>query len=326
MSMLDLQLRMYMVLALVFAIGFGIMYAVLSYFGAGTIVILAFAIGIFALQWYISPELMKMMAHLRYISDSDYPKLHSMVTDLANGAHVAVPKIAIAPTSVPNAFVFGRTVKSATLVVHEGILNMLDDNELKAVLAHEIGHLKHNDVWVITFISFIPMVGWILAQNLFFGGMFGGNRNNGAALIALGVAGFFIYFLSQMLIMAFSRMRETFADEYSAVTTRKPEHLASSLLKITGANAVATPQQSAKSQTVAKSFYLVDGSTSKGDMEKIEEHKDDIKRLLPSIDINELVSMAKSETKGMGGITSMFATHPATYKRILFLAQVKKTL
>jgi heat shock protein HtpX len=313
---------MYLTLAIVFSIGFGVIYAIMFYFGFGLYVILPLAIMFFLLQWYLSPAILKATAKLRYIKDNEYPKLHNMVNELAKEAGVPVPRIAIAPTTIPNAFVFGRSLRSATLVVHEGLLNMLNDNELRSVLAHEIGHLKHNDVWVMTFVAFIPMIGWMLAQNLFFGGMFG-NRNNTSTLIALGMAGFIVYFLSQLLILSLSRLRETYADEYSAVSTKHPEHLASSLLKITGANAVATQQQVAQSQTIAKNFYFVDGTASKTEVQEIENHKDDIRKLLPNIDIDAFIERVKAEKAGFG-ISSLFATHPPAHKRILFLAKIKK--
>ena len=324
MSMFDLQLRMYLTLALVFAVGFGLIYIVMVYLGAGLVVILPLAALFFLAQWYLSPELLKASAKLHYLTDSENPKLHRLVEELAKKAGVPVPKIAIAPTSVPNAFVFGRTVKSATLVVHEGLLGMLDDSELKAVLAHEIGHLKHDDVWVMTFVAFIPMIGWILAQNLFYGGLMG-NRNGTATLIAIGMAGFIVYFVSQIMTLSLSRLRETYADEYSAVSTGAPEHLATSLLKITGSNAGASQKQQAGSQTVARNFYLVDGSSSKGEMQEIEAHREDIRRLLPNVDVDAMISMAKEESRSFG-ISSLFATHPPTYKRLLFLAQLKKSL
>ncbi|EQD37166.1 peptidase M48 Ste24p, partial [mine drainage metagenome] len=120
----ELRTKMYITLILLFAIGFAIIYAIMLYFGAGIYLIIAFAAGYFILQWYISPEILKVASKLRYIGKDEYPKLHALVEKLASDAKVPVPRIAIAPYKEPNAFVFGRTRKSATLVVHEGLLQI----------------------------------------------------------------------------------------------------------------------------------------------------------------------------------------------------------
>jgi len=124
------------------------------------------------------------------------------------------------------------------MVIHEGLLNNLNQDEIKAVIAHEIGHLHHNDVVVMTFISFIPMLTFIIAENLLFAGMFGGfdQRNGGSSLAIIGIAAFAAYIFSQILVLFLSRARESYADIYSAQATKNPKHLASALIKIMDKN------------------------------------------------------------------------------------------
>ncbi|MEM3227964.1 MAG: zinc metalloprotease HtpX [Candidatus Micrarchaeaceae archaeon] len=323
-----LRLRMYLTLILVFAIGFAIIYAIMLYFGFGFIAIVAFALIFFAAQWYFSPSLMRIGMHLHYLEKGEREDIQRMVAQLAEQANVPTPRIAIAPVKDPNAFVFGRTVKSSTLVIHQGLLQMLNDDELKSVLAHEIGHLKHSDLVVMAVVAFIPALALIIAETFFFRSMFGGfgNRNSGSAIILVGIAAFFVYLISQLLVLSLSRARESYADMHSATTTGKPENLANALLKITAGNTNAHASQTPSSAT-ARSLYIVDFFNARKDVAEMEAHIDDIKRLLPNVDVRGLIEEAKrSKGPKVSIVASMFSTHPSTYRRILDLAAIKKSM
>lgn len=325
-EMVELKTRMYLTLLLVFAIGFAIIYTVLEYFGVSGFGILAFGIGFFVLQWYMSPVIMKYAARLKYIGPEEYPELQSMVHLLAAQAHVPFPKIAISPSEQPNAFVFGRTKKSATLVVHQGLLKILNKDELEAVLGHEIGHIKNSDFMIMTVIAFVPMLAYLIAQNLFFSGVLGGNsKNNDGILVLMGIGAFFIYIVSELLMLYLSRSRELFADSYSAGATKKPQHLARALAKITyGLSSSSTAKQGQTDMTT-RAFYIADNITAQRDMKEIEEHFDQIKRLLPELDLKSFEEKAQSESRGVAGfLGSLFSTHPPTYQRILLLAEETK--
>ncbi len=322
----DLRLRMYFTLILSFAIGFGIIYALLLYLGIGFSFIVVFAIAFFAIEWYISPHILRMASKLHYIGDEEYPQLHSTVIGLAKSANVPVPRIAIAPAKEPNAFVFGRTRKSATLVVHEGLLSILDADELRAVLAHEIGHLRHNDVVVMTLVAFIPMLAFMLAQNILWAGMFGvENRGNGSYIFLFGMLAFVVYFIAELLMLSLSRARESYADEYSARTTKKPENLASALYKITARNVKSTA--ASQNATVARTLYIVDFFSADKDVKELKAHFDEVKAMLPNVNINALIEDSKGRhNTAFNILNSMFATHPPAYKRVIDLARIKKSL
>ncbi|MDE1811018.1 MAG: M48 family metalloprotease [Candidatus Micrarchaeota archaeon] len=319
---------MYITLALIFAIAFGIIYAIMFYVGAGVVVVLPVTVLFFLAQWYLSPVLMKAMGQLKYIEPNEYPKLHDMVSRLATQAGVPVPKIAISPRQDPNAYVFGRTRNSATLVVHQGLLPMLNDAEMESVLAHEIGHLKHNDVTVMMVVSFLPMLMYMIAQSLFFSGMFGGgggNRSNNAGASALiGVAAFIFYFILQLMILSLSRARESYADEYSAVTTKKPQNLASSLLKIGASSVAAGPQRADPSP--AKSMYFADTFTGQNDVDEIKAHEAELKELLPDLNIDRFIKEMQRERGGVRGVANLFSNHPPIYRRVLDLAEMRKEI
>jgi heat shock protein HtpX len=318
-SIAELRMRMYLTIALVFAIGFAILFVILNYLGASASVIIAVVLLFFFAQWYFSPSLIRLLSRLKYIKQDEMPELHEVVERLATASSVPVPRIAISPSQQPNAFVFGRTRKSATLVVHEGLLNQLNSEELESVLAHEMGHIKHNDFLVMTIVAIVPMLAYIIAESFFFGGI-RGNSRNGSYTILIGMGAFLVYFLSQLLILNLSRSREYFADMHSAETTKKPENLASALSKITYnmASASQVPDNG-----MTRSFYIADGFSARKDLKEIEEHADEIKKVLPNISISKFSELASKETSGARSMLAIFATHPPTYKRILALARIK---
>jgi heat shock protein HtpX len=314
-SVADLKFRMYITLALIFGIGFGIIYAVLYLIGVSLIGILAFVLVFFVIQWYISPSIIATSARLRYLKENEHKEIQDIVKELSNKAGVPVPRIAISPSKEPNAFVFGRSRKSATLVLNQGILDILNKDELESVIGHELGHIKHNDFLVMTIVSFIPMLAYILAQNMIFSG--NRSRNNDYAIF-IGFAGFAVYFLSELLIMGLSRSREYFADIHSANLTKKPEHLARALAKITY-HIAENPSQNASG--AMRSFYIADAFNAKKDIEELEKHADELKKLLPEIELSRFKSLAAKEDRNIMGL---FMTHPPTYKRILTLARINR--
>jgi len=318
-----LKAKMYVTLALILAIGFGIIYALLFMLGVSAIGMLAFAALYFALQWYISPKAIAFFSKLKYIGNDEHIELHNIVNELASSAQVPAPRIAISPSKSPNAFVFGRTRKSATLAVHQGLLDTLDTNELRAVLAHEIGHIKHNDFVVMTFVSFIPMLAMLIAQEFLFFGMFGGSRQNGGALALIGISSFLIYMITELFMLSLSRTRELYADNYSASATGKPEHLASALVKITYGQA-SIPSSSPAPQA-ARSLYIADSLHAGKELESLNEHIDEISKLLSMAEIEKLKASMSAHVR-TNFIAGIFSTHPSTYHRIMLLAMAKNDI
>ena len=321
-----LTLKLYIALFLVFAIGFGVITTVLFLLGATFYIILVFAVFYFALQWYISPTIIRFSARLRYIKDDEMPWLHEIVQDLAKEAKVPVPKIAISKSPVPNAFVFGRSRKGATLAINQGLLDTLNHDEVKAVIAHEIGHIKHNDFAVMTFISFIPMLAMLIAENVLFFGMFGRGRNQNAYAMLIGMAAFLVYLVTELLTLVVSRTRESLADEYSAYTTQQPELLASALYKITYAQAAA-PQSSASAGSTERALCISDSYFSGKELIGLDKHIAELKSILPNISESEIrAALGKKENGAKNIMTALFSTHPPTYKRILDLAHIKNEI
>ena len=328
-SSLSLRLKMYLTLAMIFAVGSAVIYAVMFYLGFGFIFVIPITILFFLLQWYASPALLKYGLHLQYLKEGEMPELQQYVGEASRQAHIKAPKIAIAQLDQPNAFVFGRTPSSATLVIHKGLLSRINDRELRAVVSHELGHVKHSDMVVMAVVSFIPMLAWFVAQDMFWGSMFGGNRNGELPIIAIGMIAFLVYIISQLLILALSRARESFADRYSAESTGDPASLARALIKITSGQAAApaTQRSTGAGSSISRSLYIVDPFSARRDLEMMKKYREEIRELLPEFDIDSEINRAAGKRNIAGSaVLGLFGTHPSTYKRITSLALINRNI
>src|SRR6266702_6576398 len=188
-------------------------------------------------QYAIGPVIVRATSRLHYLAPGENRWLESKVGQLAMQSGIPTPRIAVSPDPTPNAFVFGRTRNSATLAVHHGLLQRLDEGVIEGVIGHELGHVKHRDFIVVTMISAIPLVAYLIARSVLWGGYVssgrGSNRNNSAgALIVIAVAAYVVYILTTLLALRLTRLRESYADAYSAYLTRQPRELESALTKI----------------------------------------------------------------------------------------------
>ena len=165
-------------------------------------------IGVIFLQYLFGPKIVESSMGVHRLSEAEAPQLHQMVSELAAAANIPKPKVGISNTMVPNAFAYGRSKRSGHVCVTRGILGLLDEEELRAVLVHEMSHIKHNDMAITTVVSAIPLVCYYLSFSLMFSG--GGDNDNGGTL--LGILALIAYFLGQLIVLFISRIREYYAD------------------------------------------------------------------------------------------------------------------
>ena len=209
------------------------LFVVIVQAGAGlatTVVIL----GLLSLaQLFFSDKLALSAMGAKEVSPQEAPGLHAMIEKLCIQADLPKPKIAVADTDVPNAFAAGRSQKSATVCATTGIMRRLSPSELEGVMAHELAHVKHRDVLVMTIASFFASLAALILQFgfLFGGGGQGGDDENPSFLVVLLVS-FVVYVLSFFLMMALSRYREFAADRGAAIVTGRPSALSAALVKI----------------------------------------------------------------------------------------------
>jgi heat shock protein HtpX len=203
--------------------------------GAGLVTVVVVMGALSFAQLFFSDKLALSAMGAKEVSPQEAPGLHSMIEKLCIQADLPKPRIAVADTDLPNAFALGRSQKSATVCATTGIMRTLSPSELEGVMAHELAHVKHRDVLIMTIASFFASLAAIILQfGFFFGGGHGGDDDNPSFAVILLVS-FVVYVVSFFLMMALSRYREFAADRGAAIVTGRPSALSSALVKISGA-------------------------------------------------------------------------------------------
>ncbi len=269
-----LTLRMFttgLMLVLLYAAVIGLLIAV----GISYAVVLVIAAVILFVQYWFSDKiaLFGMGGHI--VTPEQAPQLHGVIDRLCALADMKKPRVAVADTDVPNAFATGRSPNSAVVCATTGLMRRLDEPELEAVLAHELSHVAHRDVAVMTIASFLGVVAGLVTRIMFwtgmmggFGGNQGGNDNNSgdnAALVEMAVlvVSVVVYAISFLLTRALSRYRELAADRAGALLTGQPSVLASALVKVTGEMS-RIPSRDLRAAESFNAFYFTPAIASKG--------------------------------------------------------------
>jgi heat shock protein HtpX len=296
-------------LGLVF-VGFGVGLAFLivyySHRGANggaiddtSLIVIAALIGIGSAlaSYYWSDKIALRTSGARLVSPTDgrdAERLHAIVDRLCTLADMPKPRVAIAPTQMPNAFATGRNSKVAVVCATQGILNKLDNNELEGVLAHEMSHVAHKDVAVMTIASFLGIIAALMVRFAFYSELFGGRgRNNSQSallIIPIMLLSIVVYCVSFLLIRLLSRYRELAADRSGALLTGQPSALASALVKVTG-DMARIPNKDLRAAEPLNTFYF-----------------------------------APALRPGQTGIAAIFSTHPSLEKRLAQLQKISKQL
>jgi heat shock protein HtpX len=251
-------------LGLVFVVFVGLIIGIMTaaHASAASIVLIALIFGgggAFATLFY-SDKIALATAGARVVSPKEAPELHGIVDRLCALADMDKPTVAIAPTGLPNAFATGRNSKHAVLCVTEGLLQRLDGQELEGVLAHEMSHVAHKDVQVMTYASLLAIVAGLLVRFAFYSELFGGGRRNNdqntfpIILVVMAVSAV-VYAVSFVLIRMLSRYRELAADRSAALLTGQPSALKSALVKVSGSMA-QIPTQDLRSAEPLNAFFF----------------------------------------------------------------------
>lgn len=236
--------------------------SVLSYLGVGFFPILIITSIMILAQWYFSDKIVLWSSGAKIVTRGEYPRLHAIVERIALQNGIPLPKIAIMNTQIPNAFATGKSPNSAVVAVTSGIMNILDDEELEGVLAHELTHVRNRDVLVLTLASLFSTVAWYLMQFGLFSGMgygsgYGNRRNDsGAAMLLVVAIAAITWFASFLIIRAISRYREFAADRGGAQMTGKPEKLARALTKISG-RMNTIPEKELRNAGGLNAFFII---------------------------------------------------------------------
>jgi heat shock protein HtpX len=244
---------------------------VLVAFGVSYIFIVLLAVGMGLVQYFFSDKLVLWSTGARVIADDEYPELHRMIEKLCKEADLPLPKVAIMNSPVPNAFATGRSPRHAVVACTDSIMRLLTRDELEAVLAHELSHVKNRDILTMTMASFIAMIASMIMQSFFFSAMFGGRNREGGSWIIVWIVSVIIYAISTLLILALSRYREFAADRGSAMITRNPRALISALNKISGRMDVVPVEAKVKVEG-ANAFFIIPALSGNTIMEFFSTH------------------------------------------------------
>jgi heat shock protein HtpX len=225
-------------------------------------IVLIFAALLLGAQFFFSDKIATFAMGAREVTPEQAPQLHAIVDRLCAMANMPKPRVAIADTPVPNAFATGRNPNNAVICVTTGLLrnSNLTEEEVEGVLAHELSHVAHRDVLVITIASFLGILAGMVARMAFWFGLGGDRRNsrdNNAAMAELVImlVSIVTYAISFLLVRALSRYRELAADRAGAHLTGNPTALANALTKITG-DMSKIPQQDLRAAEPYNAFYF----------------------------------------------------------------------
>lgn len=224
------------------------------------------------------------------VTREEAPRLYDIVAKVANRANLPMPKVAVIPMDVPNAFATGRNPKHAVVAATRGIMNMLDDDELEGVMAHEIGHVRNRDMLIMSVAATVAGAITFAARMLFWNQLFGGGggENRNPMTLVLGIAFMILAPIAAIVIqLAISRRREFEADKAGAQISGKPLALASALRKMEQM-ATARPLSERAAPSATASLFIVNPFSG-------------------------------------GGMSAMFRTHPKTQDRIARLEEMART-
>ncbi len=254
-----LQLRM-AVTVLLLALVYAAFIAVLAYLGVGTLLLLAIVAVLLVVQYLFSDRVVLAAMGARVVSEEEEPQLYQILTRLSALAGMPRPQLAIVDSTIPNAFATGRSPRHSVLGLTSGLVRILNPEEIEAVMAHELSHVKNHDVMVITIASFLSTVALVIFRNWFLfggGGIRGGRDGDDRNLwFILPLVAAVVWAASYLLIRALSRYREYSADRGSAVMTGRPSHLASALAKISGLMA-RVPTKDLREVEGMNAFFIV---------------------------------------------------------------------
>ncbi len=249
---------------------YAIFIGVLTYLGVGFIPITIMVSAMLLAQWYFSDKMVLWFSGAKIVSREQFPQVHEIVEKLVQRSNLPKPKVAVVNTRMPNAFATGKSHKSSVVAVTTGLLDILDYDELEAVIGHELSHIKNRDVLVLTLASIFSVVASFLMRYAMFGAMFGGgggyggdrSRNNaGVAMLIVVLVAVVTWIVSFIITRAISRYREYAADRGSAQVTGKPMELASALTKI-NASMHKVPQQHAQRFQSLNAFFIIPAFSS----------------------------------------------------------------
>jgi len=337
MTLAKLKLAMFITFILLFGTVLGltgllVWYIAPSLYQMSFITLISLLIGLTIfftfIQWLLAPYIIRFFTNMREIKKDEYPWLHKMLDELTKKAKLPKkPRLYLVYDSTPNAFAFGWSKSRAFIAIHSGLIEMLNKDEIKAVLAHEVGHIKHNDVVLMTLASMIPTIIYYLI--IAFGSILTSRtreeERGGIYPLLVFLGAYVAQFFTYLLVLYLSRVREFFSDAFSAVAT-SPKHMRTALAKISYGFPIISGTKLRQYQT-RRAFYITDPiaavkvsqGVKKDEFEKEMEEsikKKEMERRKLDLGKELMKAMEWERTNPAAWLIEKFSTHPLCYKRL----------
>ncbi|MEM2892768.1 MAG: zinc metalloprotease HtpX [Candidatus Bathyarchaeia archaeon] len=315
MNLWKLRLSMAGTLAVIIGIttlGFALVLSLMNSLSLLSLVVLVAAFNI--IQWLIAPYMVDMLYRVRPLGADESPRLHRILQELSHRSGIRPPKLMMADLPVPNAFAYGSPLTGSRVAVTRGLLSSLDEEEVEAVIGHELGHLKHRDVQVMMFASFLPSLFYLLARSMLYSSYYYDRRDrrDGGGLALLGGVSMLIYFVLLLFSLSLSRLREYYADQHSvSVVEDGARKLSEGLAKIVSSTLrVRSYTGGSLGISGFKTLFI-------SDPDRAAQDALDLQAAWRGGSDSELVrSILSRKVTWLDNLLELFSTHPNIVKRI----------
>jgi heat shock protein HtpX len=265
-------------------------------------------------QWLFAPYIVDAFYRVKPLSESENPKLHETVNVLSEKSGIRKPKLMLSKIPLPNAFAYGSPLTGNRVAVTEGLLKNLNENEVEAVLGHELGHLKHRDVQTMMVVSFLPALFYYLGFSLLWSGSSRNRENGSSALIGIGFMAF--SWILNLFILYLSRIREYYADRHSAtIVENGAQKLSSGLARIVHTTQrTSRRNQATHNLNAFKALFIADPDKANQDSAMLATMEASGQEL-----VQEILS---KEPTFADKLVEALSTHPNIVKRLRALQEL----
>ncbi|MEM2926442.1 MAG: zinc metalloprotease HtpX [Candidatus Bathyarchaeia archaeon] len=314
MNLVKLRLSMIGTLALIIGISTAFFAFLLDLAGVSFLYLPFMVVAINIVQWLIAPYLIDAMYRVREVPKTEDPWLHKTVERLSNASGIEKPKVMLARIPIPNAFAYGSPIAGKRVAVTTGLMNKLEEEEIEAVLGHEIGHLKHRDVQIMMFVSVLPAIFYYIGYSLMMSAYYSSayrsrdsRQGNGGLAVLIGGLSMVLYFVLTLFSLHLSRLREYYADSHSvSIVPDGRRKLSEALAKIVATTSGMRKQDFGNASSF-RTLFISDPETALSDSARLQYGVSDqqmVERIL-----SQKLTWADR-------LAEIFSTHPNIIKRL----------
>jgi len=291
---------------------------ILSLAGVSLLLLPFIVVAINLVQWLIAPYLIDAMYRVREVPKSEDPRLHAMVERLSLQSGMKTPKVMIANIPVPNAFAYGSPIAGSRVAVTTELLKTLEEEEVEAVIGHELGHLKHRDVQVMMFVSILPAIFYFIGYSMLLSSMYRRRDERGGGVAVIGMASLVVYWVLTMFTLYLSRTREYFADRHSAsIVEDGSRKLSEGLAKIVNSTGrMRRTRRDAGSFSSFKALFISDPDRAEAEAISISQMG------IQTTDRRLVEEILRREVTTFDRLGELFSTHPNVVRRLKALQEL----